>query len=257
MNDAVFEFYEALTDDYHLLFADWKEAVLRQGTALDRFIRIHMGERPLSVLDCSCGIGTQAIGLAIQGYKVHATDLTPSAVARAEREAREFGVSLTWGVADVRRLRTQVAGTFDIVLSCDNALPHLLTDKDLMLAAQNMWSKARPGGLLLVSIRDYDRIAQKKPRFMPTNIVDGPEGRRIVFQLWDWHDDGRTYTLHHFLVRQQGAEWTTTHRVTEYRALSRHDLSEILQEAGFSEISWHSTEESGYVQPIVTARRWD
>ena len=253
MDESVLEFYEQLAGDYHLIFEDWQESVRRQGRTLDRFIRAQLGRGPVSVLDCSCGIGTQAIGLALHGYTVHATDLSSAAVARAEREAGEFGVAMTFGVADFRRLETEVEGIFDVVLSCDNSLPHLLSDEDLLAAARNMRAKLRGDGLLLISIRDYVEIAKERPRFASTRIVDGPEGRRIVFQVWDWHEE-RTYTMQHFIVKQTDGGWDTTERVTEYRALLREELSAILGEAGFSEIRWHAEVETGYVLPIVTGR---
>lgn len=56
---------------------------------------------------------------------------------------------MTFGVADFRALDTQVSGTFDIVLSCDNSLPHLLTEDDLRRAIHSMDAKLRRGGLLL------------------------------------------------------------------------------------------------------------
>lgn len=139
MEDRVVAFYEHLAPEYHLLFGDWRGAVLRQGEILDRFIRAHLAPPPRAVLDCSCGIGTQAIGLARRGYRVHGTDLSPAAVARAWREAATFGVAPTWGVADLRKLDRQVEGAFDLVLSCDNALPHLLSDEELRRAAP-CWS---------------------------------------------------------------------------------------------------------------------
>ena len=75
--------------------------------------------------------GTQAIGLAQRGYSVQGTDLSPEAIERATHEAAAFGVTIPFAVADVRTLAEQVEGTFDAVLACDNALPHLLTDEDL------------------------------------------------------------------------------------------------------------------------------
>lgn len=252
MDDSVLRFYEQLAGEYHLIFEDWNESVRWQGTALDEFIHRQTGKGAMSVLDCSCGIGTQAIGLALHGHTVHATDLSPSAVARAKQEAEGFGVSITFGVADFRRLERQVKGSFDVVLSCDNSLPHLLSDEDLLRAARSMRSKLRADGLLLISIRDYDEIVKKKPRLASPRILDAPEGRRIVFQVWDWHD-GRTYTMHHFIVQQTDGGWQTVERMTDYRALLREELSDILREAGFSGIRWHTTDESGYVQPIVTA----
>lgn len=248
-------FYDSLADRYHLIFGDWDRAVRRQGEVLDRMIRAEMGSGPVSVLDCSAGIGTQAIGLALRGHEVHATDLSPGAIERARKEAGRFGVPMTFGVADFRSLGEQVAGTFDVVISCDNSLPHLLTDDDLLLAAHNIRSRLRENGLFLASMRDYDRALRDRPAATMPSVTDTPEGRRIYFQAWDWADDGRTYTVHLFLVGESDGAWETHHQETSYRAVLREELVGILREAGFEGIAWHAPEESGYYQPVVTARR--
>lgn len=55
--DPAAHFYDEPVDDYHLLHADWNTSVRRQGDALHG----PMGRDQASVLDCSCGIGTQAM----------------------------------------------------------------------------------------------------------------------------------------------------------------------------------------------------
>ena len=93
---SVAHFYDELADDYHLIYADWEASIRRQGDALDALI----GQDRAVVLDCSCGIGTQAIGLALRGHRVTGTDLSPRAAARAAREATrrktEAGPQLLW-----------------------------------------------------------------------------------------------------------------------------------------------------------------
>src|SRR3712207_1005254 len=192
MADSVTRFYDDLAEEYHLLFADWDASVRRQGAVLDRLIAGRLGPPPHRVLDCACGIGTQAIGLADRGYRVHGTDISPAAVARARREADRLGVSLTTAVADLRALDA-IEGSFDVVLACDNAVPHLLTDDDLRQAALGMRSKLREGGLLVVSIRDYDDLIARKPRAEVPRVFDRPDGRQIAFQVWDWDDSAPTY----------------------------------------------------------------
>ena len=91
MSEWIADFYDLLSADYHSMYADWRSEVLRQGKILDALIRRHLGERQVSVLDCTSGIGTQAIGLATCGYNVYATDLSAAAVQRARREAESFG----------------------------------------------------------------------------------------------------------------------------------------------------------------------
>lgn len=84
---AVAAFYDGLARDYYLVYGDrWNEAVDRQGAALDRLIRAH-SHAAVDVLDCACGIGTQAIGLAKRGYRVVGSDLSPRELETAIPEA--------------------------------------------------------------------------------------------------------------------------------------------------------------------------
>ena len=127
---SVASFYDRFAPDYHLAYGgDWESAVEKQAVALDRLIREVLPDAA-DVLDCSCGIGTQAIGLALRGYRVRGTDISRGALERTRSEAARLGASVSFDVADFRDL-SSVAGLFDVVISCDNAIPHLLDAEDL------------------------------------------------------------------------------------------------------------------------------
>ena len=73
------------------------------------------------VLDCACGTGTLAVGLALRGFEVTASDASPEMVARTQALAAERGVPLqtatrTWAELDGER--------FDAVLCVGNSLTH-------------------------------------------------------------------------------------------------------------------------------------
>src|SRR5262245_59446756 len=121
-------FYDRLTPYYHLIFPDWDASIARQAEALDGIIRERWGAGRLSVLDAACGIGTQAIGMAARGYEVTASDLSAQAIERAGREAAARGLDVAFSVADMRRLHEHHGRRFDLVIACDNAVPHLLSD---------------------------------------------------------------------------------------------------------------------------------
>ena len=247
-------FYDDLAEDYHLVYRDWRRSVRWQGEGLDRLIRAQLGDRPATILDCSCGIGTQAIGLALHGHTVHATDISARAIERARREATAFNVDLTLAVADMREIAEVMPGTFDVVLSCDNSLPHLIDDADILAALGSMRRRLSPEGLLIIGTRDYDDLMAERPQFTPPQVTGTPGQRAIVFQLWDWADDGSRYTLTLFVTRETGDGWQTTARATRYRALRRDDLTRLLAEAGYSGIQWHEPEAIPHHQPVVTAR---
>ncbi|MCY9659679.1 class I SAM-dependent methyltransferase [Paenibacillus chondroitinus] len=256
MNESALQFYDELAEDYHLLFEEWTRAVISQGETLNRIIRSKFTTsvtEEITLLDCSCGIGTQAIGLALNGFKVTATDLSPVSVERAKKEATSFGVELSGGVADFRTLDKDVSGMFHIVLSADNAIPHLLADEDLFKAASNMYNIVENNGIILITIRDYDELVKLKPKATEPRIFD--QGKRIVFQIWDWEEDSATYLTNHFIMQEIDGVWKTKHNKTRYRALLREEFSRILTQAGFSSIEWLMPSETGYYQPIVTARK--
>jgi glycine/sarcosine N-methyltransferase len=254
MPRSIQEFYDRLAGEYHLIFGNWDEAVKWQGEVLDTLLRSETGRGSLSILDCSCGIGTQAIGLALIGHRLTATDLSPRSIERAREEAERFGVDITFRTVDFRALEEGVEGTFEAVISFDNALPHMMSRDDLLFAARSIRSKVREGRLFMARIRDYDELLKKRPDATTPKVIDTPEGRHVYFQVWDWDEDGRAYVFYLFLLREEGEGWQTVLHDARYRAVLRDELCDVLKEAGFSDIGWKRPAESGYYQPLVTAR---
>ncbi|WNV85897.1 class I SAM-dependent methyltransferase [Umezawaea sp. Da 62-37] len=234
-------FYDDLAATYDLVYADWDAGIARQAAALTPLIP--PGSR---VLDCACGIGTQAIGLGALGSTVVGSDLSPVAVARAAREAVARRVGLPVVAADMRALPF-AAGSFDVVLAADNAVPHLLSAADLGAAAAEMRRVLRPGGRLVLSTRDYDAIRRDRPSSTaPQRNANGT----VTFQLWRWNAEGTHYDLEHFQLEPRGDAWTTTVRRAAYWAVTRAELAASLSEAGFVDVTWPDT---GFFQPVVTA----
>lgn len=255
MAKPVTEFYDRLSPEYrHNMGWDWDAVMRDEGEILSRFLERLVGRPgPYTLLDCSCGIGTQAIGLALQGHQVHATDLSPVSIECARKEAEKLGVEMSFGVADYRELDQVVSDTFDVVLTCDNSIAHCLNDEDLDAALKSMKNRLNPGGILLISLRDYGALVSDKPRFNNEHVQDRPDGRRVVFQLWDWASTGSSYHNTQFLIRSTDDGYEVKHFETELRALLKDDLMTSVNRAGYQDPRWHTPEQSGYYQPIVTA----
>ncbi|HEX6341741.1 class I SAM-dependent methyltransferase [Umezawaea sp.] len=234
-------FYDDLAATYHLVFGDWDASVARQAAALAPLLA--PGSR---VLDCACGIGTQALGLAALGYPVTGSDLSPAAVARAAREAASRSLALPVVAADMRALPF-ASGSFDVVLAADNAVPHLLTPADVAAAAREMRRVLRPGGGLVLSTRDYDTLRRDRPQATPPRRnADGT----VTFQLWTWNAEGTHYDLELFQVEPRGDGWTTAVRRATCWAITRAELGRLLVEAGFTDVRWPDTD---FFQPVLSA----
>jgi len=252
MAEPVLDFYDSLAPHYHLIFDDWDQTIARQARVLDQILAAHNPSPSLKVLDCACGIGTQAIGLASLGHQVVASDLSPAAIARARHEAAQRNLSIDFHVSSMTSLAEIPGANFDLVAAFDNALPHLST-AELLRAATVMRLKLKPGGLFLASIRDYDALADRRPS-MQEPLFFGEEGqRRIVHQVWDWID-GKRYILHLYISIHHSGAWSTHHFISEYRPLLRKELSLALSTAGFNTVQWLMPAQTGYYQPIVLAR---
>lgn len=246
-------FYDDLAPRYDALFADWWEGAAWHGTVVSRLLEWEGVRAPAAVLDCACGIGTQALLLAQSGYQVTGTDISEGAIARGRSEAASRHIPVELHVADFRRLREVVTGPFDAVIACDNALPHLLTDEDLTSAVSQIWACLRPGGTFMASIRDYDELAELRPVGVPI-ALHGEVGRRHgAGQSWVWTGDGDFVDITLFTLFEGPDGWRTEGTETRYRALRRERLTQVLCDEGFTAVRWLGVNESGYFQPVVIA----
>jgi len=248
-------FYDDLAEHYHLIFEDWSRSIERQAGVLGPLLENKLARGPLKILDCACGIGTQAIGMAQRGHTVIASDLSKAAVRRAAREARKLGLDIKFHVADMRDLSVLPKSDFDAVLVGDNSLPHLLSDEDLRQALESISIRLKPGGVLLATIRDYDSLLSTRPSFQGPAFYSEKETRRIVHQVWDW--DGNEYEVHLYLTWKSASLWTSKHYASRYRAITRAELTQSLESHGFNEVEWLMPEATTFYQPIVLARKED
>jgi SAM-dependent methyltransferase len=228
-------FYDELAPFFHLVFPDWSASIARQAKELDSVIRESWGEGVREVLDATCGIGTQALGLAGLGYTVSASDLAAEALERARREAASRGLNIDFRIADLRELHERHGREFDVVISCDNSVPHLLSDAEILTAFRQMRRCTRPGGGVIVSVRDYAAMEPVETRVVPYGVRHEGGIRYLIFQVWEYQ--GAIYDLHMYFVEDRGGPEVTTRVMrSRYYAVSIDRLLELLEEAGFARV---------------------
>jgi SAM-dependent methyltransferase len=229
------DFYDRMASLYHLIFPDWDESIERQAEQLTSIIHERWGAGSKTVLDVSCGIGTQAIGLARRGFLVTASDLSQRAISRAKAEAQRRSVEIDFSVCDMRLAHTHHQRQFDVVISCDNSIPHLLNDSDLLLALRQMYDCTRPGGGCLLTVRDYDREERGSGLVKPYGVREEGGKRYVLFQVWDFVDH-RIYNMAmYFVVDDRTSGEIVTHVMrTQYHAVGTDHLLALMRRAGFT-----------------------
>jgi SAM-dependent methyltransferase len=244
-------FYDQLSAFYHVIYPAWEASMTKQAEDLDSVIRQVWGEKVNTLLDVACGIGTQAIGLAARGYQVTASDLSPKSIARARREAEQRHVQIDFSVADMRQAYQHHQRQFDVVLACDNAVPHLLCDADLLRAFRQLYRCTAPGGGCLISVRDYDAIERGGTQVHAYGIRHEGDTRFVLLQVWDF--TGLIYDLTLYCVEDTGASECRTYVArSKYYAVGTNTLIALMTQAGFREVR---RIDERFFQPLLVGSR--
>ena len=245
------DFYSALAPVFHLVYPDWEASIERQASDLDTLIREQWGDASRRLLDVACGVGTQALGLAKLGYSVTASDIARTAVERARREAEQRGLSIDFSVADMREVSSWQLRPFDVVIACDNAIPHLLSDADILAAFKQFFQCLHPGGGCVVSVRDYEQEDLSKQQVKPFGLRVSDGARWLVGQVWDPRPP--LYDLTMYFVEDRGeADCRARAMRSTYYAVGTTKLVDLMRAAGFSNVR---RLDGRYFQPLIIATR--
>jgi SAM-dependent methyltransferase len=244
-------FYDELAPYYHLLYGDWENAIVTQGAALATLLREGGVERGQPVLDAACGIGTQTIGLLAHGYQVTASDVSPGAIQRLDSELSRRKLEANVFVDDVRSLVGTASESMAAVLACDNSIPHLLSDEEILKAFRSCYRCLRPGGIAIFSVRDYATIERKSPDVRPYGLRYEEDNRLLAVQVWEW--DGDHYDLRIYLTTESPEGQCETRVLrSRYYAVSIARLLALLSEAGFVDVQ---RRDQLLFQPVLLGRR--
>jgi 2-polyprenyl-3-methyl-5-hydroxy-6-metoxy-1,4-benzoquinol methylase len=126
------------------------------------------------VLDCACGIGLLAIGLAQAGYRVDASDLSPAMIERTKRLAAEHGVDLAARVC--AWIDLEPGARYDAVFCVGNSLGH---ERDRVPSLRAIAATMNPGATLLITSRNWEREGLEQPRIL--DIEAGGVRERLTY----------------------------------------------------------------------------
>ena len=122
---------------------------------------------------------------------------------------------------------------FDLVIACDNAVPHLLSDAEILQAFRQFYQCSKSG--CLISVRDYSVMPRES--FYPRVIHKTDQGRLVVFDVREFAGD--TYEMTTYMVDDRGEQNVNirTFRGGRYYCVAIETLERLLKQAGFREVT--------------------
>ncbi|MET9259831.1 class I SAM-dependent methyltransferase [Amycolatopsis sp. NPDC004079] len=187
--------YDALAEVYEWLISDAKLAPAEFAASFDDVLSLLPSNA--HVLDCSCGTGQLAVGLAHRGIQVVATDASDAMVRRTAELAEELGATVRAVRADWEELPDHFEdATFDMVFCVGNSLHHAVGARGRVAALESMSRLLRRGGHLVLTSRTWELVRAKGSRLDISDRLVRRNGRdAVVVYRWEiaprWEEEHR------------------------------------------------------------------
>ena len=164
-------FYHLLAEFYDLLFpVTEQQRSFFAGLAEEHNVR--------HLLDVACGSGAQAAMFRDFGLEVSALENDARMVEMVRRKGRAINVRL----GSMDKIRGLFEPGFDMAVCIGNSLPHLPDLDTVRRTVEGIRLLLSPGGLMILSIVNFDRVAREQITALPPKKATDPQGRPITFE---------------------------------------------------------------------------
>lgn len=184
-----------------------------------------------TVLDLTCGTGSQVFWLTKRGFQIVGADINDNMLKVARTKAKKAQLPLKFIQGDMRTLRV---GQFDAVLSIFNAIGHL-SKRDFEKVIKNAWANLNEGGLFIFDINNLSYLLQGNNITSLTidwqSIEKNKKVRAIQYSTIDKEGILASYTT---LIEQKGSQKPKVTRDAQtLQTYTAKELRKMLEKQGF------------------------
>lgn len=185
-----------------------------------------------TVLDLTCGTGSQVFWLSKRGFHVVGADINSKMLSIAKDKAKKEKLSLKFIKGDMRSLKIT---EFDAVLTIFNSIGHL-TKLDFENAIRNIHSNLKKGGLYIFDIFNLDYLLEGKNISNLTidwiKTVDNKKVREIQYSTISKEGVLASYDI--YIEQNENEKPKTSKHSQTIQVYSSSELKELLQRNGFN-----------------------
>lgn len=222
--------YDDFSSAYDLM-VDWPRRLANEAPFFEDLVRRLRARR---VIDLGCGTGHHARMFASWGLSVVAVDASAGMIEEARRAAPPDAGDIEWVRADFLGVSSAVEGPFDIAVCLGNSLPHLASIGEVQQALEGFASLTRPGGALVVQLRNADRLYGGGKRVLgPSRGVSGGVERLFV-RVYHPEPDHLDLTI--VTLSNEKGTWRAQADSTRLVPLHPAELIDMLTRADYEDV---------------------
>lgn len=210
---------------------------------IEKILRKHKVE---SVLDLTCGTGSQLFWLAKRGFKVTGVDLSPALLNIAKEKAQKEKLDVPLLEGDMRTIQV---GKFDAVITIFNAIGHL-TKEGFEKALQNIHRNLKNGGLYIFDIFNLDAMTDNVVNDLAMDLqktVNDTKIHNVQYSKID-RESGRLTSYDCFTIQEDSDKPKIFEGEFTLQIYTAQELREMLSRNGFETLDQYGIDGSKFLK---------
>jgi ubiquinone/menaquinone biosynthesis C-methylase UbiE len=208
---------------------------------IERILKKHKVE---TVLDLTCGTGSQVFSLAKRGYKVTGADFSKPLLKIARKKAQKEAIDVRLIKGDMRTIKV---GHFDAVITIFNAVGHL-TKADFEKTMRNINSNLKDGGLYVFDIFNLDAMTDLVVRNLAMDVrktVNHTQIQNIQYSTLD-RECGLLTSYDQFSIQEGSKKPKAMKGEFTLQIYTAKELRDMLVRSGFETLGQYGIDGSRF-----------
>lgn len=242
--------YDQFSSNYDR-FVNWQSRLAFEMPLIERLLDpLKSSHQPIRILDAACGTGMHAIELARRGYAANGADLSAGMIDQARMNAQNAKMDIRFEVLGFGQLVAAFgAASQDAVMCLGNSLPHALTATERLTALKDFATCLRPGGLLIIQNRNFDKVLASRERWMEPQSHREDSGEWVFLRFYDFLPDG-LINFNIVSLQQTEGKWQQSVTTTQLHPLLQSELLAEMSEAGFGAVRTFGSMDGSPYDPV-------
>lgn len=204
-----------------------------------------------TVLDLTCGTGSQVFFLAKHGYKVTGADFSPPLLKIARKRAEVEKINVSFIDGDMRTLKV---GQFDAVITIFNAVGHL-TKGGFEKAMRNIHRNLKYGGIYIFDIFNLEAMTDDVVSDLAMHVykkVNDTKIHQVQCSTID-KESGRLTSYDTYTTQKNADKPERFNNKFSLQIYTAKELRDMLSRSGFETLGQYGMDGSKFLEDKTTS----